>query len=178
MYRARLENQVCERSIINNPGIVIRPHITPGNEYEGTQSGTEEYDGIQRNATEYGGTRRNTKEYNKNTKEHEGIQTNTTEYEEIRSITKEYYGIRENKTESKEYAAYDGARMRTANGEALMSGMVCEHPTETYANKTGTTLESKEYEAVRRTTKEHDRIQRNTKECRGIKRIQRSTKEY
>ena len=102
----------------------------------------------------------------------------TTEYEEIRSITKEYYGIRENKTESKEYAAYDGARMRTANGEALMSGMVCEHPTETYANKTGTTLESKEYEAVRRTTKKHDRIQRNTKECRGIKRIQRSTKEY
>ena len=59
-----------------------------------------------------------------------------------------------------------------------MSGMVCEHPTETYANKTGATLESKEYEGVRRTTKEHDRIQRNTKECRGIKRIQRNIEEH
>ena len=63
----------------------------------------------------------------------------------------------------------------SATGGAPVRGMVCEHTTETYANKTGTTLESKEYEAVRRTTKEHDRIQRNTKECRGIK---RNTKEY
>ena len=73
----------------------------------------------------------------------------------------------------------------SATGGALVSGMVCEHTTETYANRTGTTLESKEYEGVRRTTREYEGIQRNTKECEGIQMdkkeyegIRRNTKEY
>ena len=52
----------------------------------------------------------------------------------------------------------------SATGGALVSGMACEHTAEPYANKTGTKLESKEYEGVRRTTKEHEGIQRNAKE--------------
>ena len=69
-----------------------------------------------------------------------------------------------------------------------MSGMVCEHTAETYANRTEIKLESKGYEGVRRTTKEHEGIQRDTKECEGIERntgeykgiqgIQRNTREY
>ena len=56
-----------------------------------------------------------------------------------------------------------------------MSGMVCEHTAETYANKTEIKFESKEYEGVRRTTKEHEGIHKDTKECEGM---DRNPKEY
>ena len=63
----------------------------------------------------------------------------------------------------------------SATGGALVSGMVCEHTTETYANRTGTKLELREYEGARRTTKEYEGVQRNTKECEGI---EWNTEEY
>ena len=73
----------------------------------------------------------------------------------------------------------------SATGGALVSGMVCEYTPETYANRTRTKCESKEYEGVRRTTKEYEGIQWNTKECEGIQMdkkeyegIRRNTKEY
>ena len=51
-----------------------------------------------------------------------------------------------------------------------MSGMVCEHTAEMYANKTEIKFESKEYEGVRRTTKEHEGIHKDTKEWTRIRR--------
>ena len=47
-----------------------------------------------------------------------------------------------------------------ATGGALVSGMVCEHTTETYASMAEAKLESMEYEGVQRTTKEYEGIQR------------------
>ena len=73
----------------------------------------------------------------------------------------------------------------SATGWALVSGMVCEQTTETYANKTGIKLEPKEYEGVRRTRKEYEGMRRNKKGYKGIlgntkeyKGIQRDTREY
>ena len=123
--------------------------------------------------------------------EYKGIRRNTQKYEGIQRNTQEYEGMRRKLTRTW-MGAFCLSGWLSAAGGALVSGMVCEHTTETYANRTRTTLESKEYEGIIRNTEEYEGIRKTTKDMRiynknvcehgrtkiGIEGIRRSTKDY